>query len=204
MGDELAGSDRPFIITSGTGMGDARRGEPATEDVIDLDNPNPRIASELAGRAVLERGVDVRVVRLPQVHDTVKQGFVTPYIDIARAKGLVAYIGDGANRWPAAPVADVARLYALVLDKGVVGARYNAVHEEGIPVRAIAEVVAAGLALPTKSLSPEQALEHFGWFGAFAGMDLPASSAWTRAQLAWEPTGPGLLQDLRAMDYLTG
>ncbi len=204
MAEALAGSDRPLIITSGTGIGDARRGGPATEDVFDEGNPNPRVASELAGRAALERGVDVRVVRLPQVHDTVKQGFVTPNIEVARHKGVVAYVGEGANRWPAAAVPDVARLYALVLGKGVKGARYNAVQEEGIAVRKIAEVVAAGLGIPTRSLSPEEAMEHFGWFGAFAGMDLPASSAWTRAQLGWEPTGPGLLEDLRAMDYAAG
>lgn len=204
MGDALAGSDRPLVITSGTGMGDAGRGGPAVEDVVDVNNANPRIASELAGLAVGERGVDVRVVRLPQVHDTVKQGFVTPYIDMARRAGVVAQVGDGANRWPAAPVLDVAKLYALVLDKGVAGARYHAVQEEGIAVREIAAVVAAGLGLPIRLLSPDEAMAHFGWFGLFAAMDMPAASTWTRAQLGWTPTGPGLIEDLRAMDYRAG
>ncbi len=204
MGSALEGSDRPLVITSGVGMGADTPGALATEDVFNADYPNPRVASELAGQVLLERGIDVRVVRLPQVHDTVKQGFVTPYIEMARAKGKVAYVGEGANRWPAAPVADVARLYVLALDKGARGERYHAVQEEGVAVRAIAEVVAAGLGLPTVSLRPEQAGEHFGWFGGFVGLDGPASSAWTRAQLGWEPTGPGLIEDLRAMDYAAG
>jgi nucleoside-diphosphate-sugar epimerase len=117
---------------------------------------------------------------------------------------VVAYVGDGANRWPAAHVLDVAKLYAFVLDKGEKGARYNAVAEEGVSARAIAEVVAAGLGLPTLSLTQEQANDHFGWFGMFASLDMLASSDWTRAQLGWNPTGPGLIADLEAMDYAPG
>ena len=201
MGAVLAGSDRPLIITSGTGMGDARLGRPATEDVVDWDNPNPRIASEKAGAEQAAKGVSVAVVRLPQVHDTVKQGFITPMIEIARAKGVSAYLGEGANRWPAAHVTDVARLYRLALERHESGARYNAVAEEGVPVRQIAEVIGEGLHIPTMSVSPETAMDHFGWFGAFAGFDLPASSAWTRERLGWRPTGPDLMTDLKAMDY---
>ncbi len=201
LGTTLKGSDRPLIITSGTGMGDAGLGQPATEDVVDTNNPNPRIASELEGIAMLDIGVDVRVVRLPQVHDTVKQGLISPYIDIARQKGVVAYVGDGANRWPAAHVSDVARLYGLVLDNGAKGARYHAVAEEGIAALDIATVVAAGLGMEAVSLSGEEAQAHFGWFAMFAGLDLRASSTWTRAQLGWEPTGPNLMADLQAMDY---
>lgn len=201
LGTTLKGSDRPLIITSGTGMGDAGLGQPATEDVIDANNPNPRVASELEGNAMLDAGVDVRVVRLPQVHDTVKQGLISPYIDISRQKGVVAYVGDGANRWPAAHVLDVAKLYRLVLDKGDRGTRYHAVAEEGIAVREIATVIAAGLGMPAVSLSPREAQEHFGWFAMFAGLDLRASSARTRAQLGWEPTGPKLIADLQEMDY---
>ena len=201
LGEALKGSGRPLLITSGTGIGEAGPRLPSLEANFNLDHPNPRIASEKAGQVLLDAGVDVRVVRLPQVHDTVKQGLITPYVDISRAKGVVAYIGDGANRWPAAHVLDVAKLYALVLDQGQMGARYNAVTEEGIAARTIAEVVAAGLGLPTASLSPEEAPAHFGWFAMFAALDMLASSEWTRAQLGWVPTGPGLIADLEAMDY---
>jgi len=204
LGSMLKGSNRPLIITSGTGMGDAGLGQPATEDIFNANNPNPRVASELEGNIILEAGVDVRVVRLPQVHDTFKQGLISPFIAISREKGAAAYVGDGANRWPAAYVLDVAKLYGLVLDKGRKGARYHAVAEEGIPAREIAEVVGAGLGVPVVSLSPEEASQHFGWFAMFAGMDLQASGAWTRRQLGWEPTGPGLIDDLKRMDYSHG
>jgi nucleoside-diphosphate-sugar epimerase len=195
------GTGRPFLITSGTGMGDKGHGEPATENVFNIDHPNPRVASELEGRKMLDAGVDVRVIRLPQVHDTVKQGLITPYVEMAREKGVAAYVGDGANRWPAAHVLDVAKLYALALDKGAKGARYNAVAEEGITAREIAEIVGEGLGVPAVSLSPEEAQAHFGWFAMFAGLDMPASSAWTRAQLGWEPNGRGMVADLKDMDY---
>ena len=141
------------------------------------------------------------MVRLSQIHDTVKQGLITPAVGIARAKRLSAYVGDGSNRWSAAHVSDVARLYRLALDKGVAGARYNAVAEEGITARAIAEVVGRGLDVPVASLSPEEAAEHFGWMAGFVSMDMPASSAKTRERLGWNPTGPGLIADLEAMDY---
>ena len=201
LGTTLGTSGCPLVITSGTGMGDARLGQPATEDVFDSNNPNPRVASELEGAAMREAGVDVRVVRLPQVHDTIKQGLITPYIDIARQKGVVATVGDGANRWPAAHVSDVARLYVLALDRGTAGSRYHAVAEEGIAARDIATAVAAGLGLPAVSLSDEEARAHFGWFAMFAGLDLRASGTWTRARLGWTPAGPDLMTDLRAMDY---
>ncbi len=122
-------------------------------------------------------------------------------LHIARQKGVVAYVGDGANRWPAAHVSDVARLYGLVLDNGARGRCYHAVAEEGIAARDIATVVAAGLGMPAVSLSGEEAQAHFGWFAMFAGLDLRASGTWTRAQLGWQPTGPNLMADLQAMDY---
>lgn len=201
IGAALAGSDRPFIITSGTGLGSPGPGVPATEDVIDRDNPNPRRLSELTGEQVARRGASVAVVRLPQVHDTFKQGLISPAIEIARATGVSAYVGDGANRWPAAHVSDVARLYRLALDKHEAGARWHAVAEEGVAVREIAEVVGAGLDVPVRSLSAQEAAAHFGWLAPFAAMDLPASSALTRERLGWEPKGPGLIEDLRGMDY---
>jgi nucleoside-diphosphate-sugar epimerase len=203
MGSVLKGSDRPLIITSGTGIGSAHPGEPAREDVFNTNHPNPRVASEIAGNALLEAGISVSVVRLPQVHDPVKQGLITPFIEISREKKKVAYLGDGANRWPAAHVLDVAKLYQLALDKGKAGERYHAVAEEGVSARDIAEVVAAGMGLPLVSLSQEDAMAHFGWMAMFAGVDMPASSAWTRQRLGWSPTGPGLVDDLRQMDYST-
>ncbi len=201
MGDVLAGSDRPLLITSGTGMGNAVPGQPATEDHFDLNHPNPRKASEVAGASVAERGVNVSVVRLPQVHDTVKQGLITYAVQRAREKGVSAYIGDGLNRWPAAHVLDVAHLYRLALEKHEAGSRYNAVAEEGVSMREIAEVIGRGLKLPVVSLSPEEAPAHFGWLAMFAGFDMPASSAQTQKRLGWHPTGPGLIADLEQMRY---
>ncbi len=131
MGKVLAGSDRPLIITSGTGMGSAGPGRPALEEIVDWDHPNPRSASERAGVEAAAKGVSVAVVRLPQVHDTVRQGLISLLIPIAREKGMAAYLGDGANLWPAAHVTDVARLYRLALERHEAGARYHAVAEEG-------------------------------------------------------------------------
>ncbi|MGI4879276.1 MAG: SDR family oxidoreductase [Janthinobacterium lividum] len=200
IGDVLAGSDRPFIITSGVGFGSAHPGALATEDVYNRDHHNPRL-TEVAGEAVAQRGVSVAVVRLPQVHDPVKQGLITWSIGIAREKGLSAYIGDGSNRLSAAHISDVARLYRLALDHHEAGARWHAVDEEGVPLHEIAQAIGAGLGVPVKSLTPDEAAEHFGGFAAFAAMDLPASSASTRQRLGWVPTGPGLMADLHAMDY---
>ncbi|KMO39859.1 SDR family oxidoreductase [Methylobacterium aquaticum] len=201
LGSPLKGSDRPLIITSGTGAGSTAPGLPATEDVFNTEHPNPRIASELAGAMLSEAGVNVSVVRLPQVHDTVKQGLVTYLLDLARRKGVSAYVGDGAHRWSAAHVLDVARLYRLALERQTAGARYHAVAEEGVPTRAIADVLGRGLNVPVKSVSPEEAAGHFEWLGAFAGVDMSASSAWTQARLGWHPTGPGLIADLEAMRH---
>jgi len=201
LGSVLKGSDRPLLITSGVGIGDPGNGEPAREDVFDAHHFNPRIASEVAGQEQLAAGVNLGVVRLPQVHDTRKQGLISPYIEMARGKGVVAYVGEGANRWAAGHVADVAKLYVLALDRAEPGARYHAVGEEGVAARDIAETVAAGLGLPTVSLSGEEAKAHFDWFAMFAAADLTASSTLTREKLGWQPAGPGLLQDLRDMDY---
>jgi nucleoside-diphosphate-sugar epimerase len=182
-------------------MGNAAPGQPATEDHFDRNHPNPRKASEVAGATVAERGVNVSVVRLPQVHDTVKQGLITYAVQVSREKGVSAYVGDGLNRWPAAHVLDVARLYRLALEKHEAGSRYHAVAEEGVTVRDIAEVVGRGLKVPVVSLSPEEAQAHFGWLAMFAGFDMPASSAQTREKLGWNPTGPTLLTDLENMRY---
>ncbi|WP_250437561.1 MULTISPECIES: SDR family oxidoreductase [unclassified Caballeronia] len=201
LGSALAGTNRPLVITSGTGMGSGEHGEPAREDVFNTRHPNPRIASELAGNALLDSGINVSVVRLPQVHDPLKQGLITPLIGIARDKGVVAYVGDGGNRWPAGHVSDAARLYRLAVEKAESGARYHAVGEEGIASRAIAEALGRGLKLPVASISPDDAAAHFGWMAMFVGLDMPASSALTQARLGWKPTGPTLIADLDEARY---
>ena len=201
MGAALKGSDRPLLITSGTGIGSPGPGELAREDVFDTSHPNPRIASELAGQEMLAAGVNVSVMRLPQVHDPVKQGLITPLLDIIRQKGAAGYVGDGQNRWPAAHVSDVARLYVLAIERAEAGGRYHAVAEEGVTAKAIAETLAEGLRIPTVSVAPNEAVDYFGFMGMFVGLDMPASSAWTRKTLSWEPTGPSLISDLKEMDY---
>lgn len=199
IGAALQGSNRPFIVTSGVGVA---QGRAATEDdpPFPVSELYPR-ASEGTAVALAERGVHASVMRLPQVHDTVKQGLVTYLVAIARDKGLSAYVGEGQNRWPAAHVTDVARLYRLALEKGRAGARYHAVAEEGVPLKDIATVIGRGLNVPIISISSEQAQEHFGFLGFFAGRDALISSAQTRDELGWNPTGPDLLTDLRNMRY---
>ncbi|SAK90082.1 NAD-dependent epimerase/dehydratase [Caballeronia hypogeia] len=202
LGSVLAGSDRPLVITSGTGMGSGEHGEPASEDVFNLHHPNPRIASELAGNALLEAGVNVSVVRLPQVHDPFRQGLITPLIAIAREKGVCGYVGEGSNRWPAGHLSDVARLYRLAVEKRARGARYHAVGEEGVSSREIVEALGRGLKLPVASIAPEEAQAHFGWMAMFVALDMPASSALTQARLGWRPTGPTLIADLAQARYV--
>ena len=197
LGGALAGSNRPLVITSGTGMGSSMPGQPATEDSFDPHHPNPRKSSELAGISVATRGVNVSVVRLPQVHDRDKQGLISYSIALARAKGISVYIGDGLNRWPAVHRLDVAPVYRLALERGVAGARYHAVAEEGVTAREIAGAIGRGLKIPVVSKSAEEAAAHFGWLGSFAGMDMPASSALTQQRLGWRPTQKaGMIDDL--------
>jgi nucleoside-diphosphate-sugar epimerase len=198
LGSELAGSDRPLIVASGT-AGLATPGQLATEDdVVPPNFPLPRVSEQTA---LSLKGVSASVMRLPQVHDTIKQGLVSYLIALAREKGVAAYVEEGRNRWAAAHVSDVARLYRLALEKHQAGAKYHAVAEEGVPMRDIAETIGRGLKVPVVSLSPEKAAAHFGWLAMFAGADLVASSAKTRKNLGWKPTGPGLLADLERMDY---
>ncbi|MBW9105730.1 SDR family oxidoreductase [Paraburkholderia phenoliruptrix] len=201
LGSALAGSDRPLVITSGTGVGSGAHGEPASEDVFNASHPNPRIASELAGNALLEEGVNVSVVRLPQVHDVFRQGLITPLIAIAREKGVCAYVGEGRNRWPAGHLSDVVRLYRLAVEKRERGARYHAVGEEGVSSREIAEALGRGLNLPVVSIPPQEAAAHFGWLAMFTGLDMPASSALTQSRLGWRPTGRTLIADLDEARY---
>jgi nucleoside-diphosphate-sugar epimerase len=200
LGSVLAGSDRPLIVTSGTAIAKVAPGEPATEDAPAItSNDFPRAASEEATAEAAASGVNTSVVRLPQVHDPERQGLISPWIAIAREKGLLAYIGEGRNRWPAAHISDVARLYRLAIERSEPGAIYNAVAEEGVPARNIAETVGRRLKLPVKSISPEEAGGYFGWLAHLAGRDMPASSAQTQKKLGWRPIGPGLIADLERL-----
>lgn len=201
MGDVLEGTQKPILITSGVGIGTPLNGGPATEDVLNPRHANPRVATELAGAALIARRIDVRTIRLPQVHDTTKAGLITPLIAEARRAGAVAYVGEGQTRWSAAHVSDVAKLYVLALEKGEPGARYHASVEEGVTARAIAEAIGKGTALPVRSAAAGEVERYFGWMASFAALDMIASNAWTRDRLGWEPTGPDLLTDLASMDY---
>lgn len=202
IGEVLAGTEKPLLTTGGLAL--MADGRSATED----DQPSPRLPreSEAATDALAKRGIRASTVRLPQVHDPVKQGLITYVVQIAREKGVSPYIGEGLNRWPAAHVTDVAHLYKLALeklaqDKSEAGKKYHAVAEEGVTMREVAEVVGVGLKVPVKSISPEESQAHFGWMAMFAGLDMPATSALTRQRLGWKPKGPGMIADLKAMKY---
>jgi nucleoside-diphosphate-sugar epimerase len=197
LGSALAGSDRPLVVTSGTPIANTVDGEPAREGnrIVGSDR-HPRAASEEEAASVAAGGVNVSVVRLPQVHDTHRQGLISPMIAMYREKGACAYVGDGSNRWPAAHYLDVARLYRLAVERAEPNAKYHAVAEEGVAMRDIAGAIGRRLGLPVKSIPAEEAGAFFGWLAMFAGHDMPASSAETRRKLGWAPTGPGLIADL--------
>ena len=190
-----------LIVTNGIGAG--APGQARKESDPPTDSPRMPRRPEQAAHAFSARGVHVASVRLPQVHDTRKQGLVTRLIQIAREKGVSAYVGDGANRWAAAPLKDVAHLYRLAVEKTGPGiTTYHAVQEEGVSLQNIAETIGKGMKVPVVSISAEKAGEHFGmFFGHAATQDMPASSEWTRKTLRWEPTGPGLIEDLTVMKY---
>lgn len=192
-----------LVVTSGIGITSGEPGHVRTESDPAVDSPAIPRRPEQAAHAVAGRGVRVAIVRLPQVHDTRKQGLVTWLIQNAREKGVAAYVGDGRNRWAAGPLMAVAHLYRLAVEKsGPNVATYHAVQEEGVPLRDIAEAVGKGLKVPVVSIAPEKAAEHFGNFlGHTAAMDMPASSKLTRKMLGWEPTGPGLIEDLSNMKF---
>jgi nucleoside-diphosphate-sugar epimerase len=199
LGDALAGSDRPLIVTSGTLLAQ-RHGPLATED--DAPNPNFPRKSEEAALALGTRGVRASVLRLPpSVHGNGDHGFVPRLISIAREKGVSAFIGEGLNRWPSVHRLDAAHLYRLALEKGSPAARYHGVADEGIPTRKIAEVIGRHLNVPVVSKSREEAANHFGWIGHFFGIDAPASSAQTQERLGWRPVQPGLITDLNEAHY---
>jgi len=201
MGEALEGTQKTILITSGVGIGTPVNGGLATEDVLNPLHANPRIATELAAAALIAQRIDVRTIRLPQVHDTTKAGLITPLVAEARRAGTMAYIGEGQTRWSAAHISDVAKLYVLALERGEPGARYHASVEEGVTARAIAEVIGKGTRLPVRSITADEVECHFGWMAPFATLDMTASSAWTQARLGWKPTGPDLLTDLAAMNF---
>ena len=200
LGSALEGSERPLLVTSG--LATVAEGRTATEEDAPLP-PSPAYprASEATAEMLLKRGVRVSVVRLPQVHNTIKQGLVSYAIALARQKGVSAYVGDGLNRWAAVHVLDAARLYRLALEKQEAGARYHAIAEEGVPARDIAEAIGRGMKVPVVSKSPAEAAAHFGWLEMFVSRDLIGSSVQTQRILGWHPTGPGLITDLDQADY---
>lgn len=203
LGEALAGSGRPLIVTGGVAL--LAPGRVATEDMTAPTGSTayPRV-SEQAGLAWAERGVRALAIRLsPSVHGEGDHGFVPALIGIARAKGTSAYVGDGGNCWPAVHRFDAARLYRLALEQGASGARYHGVAERGVAFRDIAAAIGRHLGVPVVSKSPEEAAEHFGWMAYFAGMDTSASATKTREELGWEPTQPGLLADLDRAGYFT-
>ncbi len=201
-GSVLAGSERPLIVTSAIGI--LPQGHLVTEETIPASGAaaNLRAASEEAAIMAGKNGVRASVIRLaPTVHGEGDHNFIPTLIRLAKEKGISAYIGEGSNCWPAVHRLDAAHLYRLVLEKGVAGSRYHAVAEEGIPFREIAGVIGRQLNIPVVSIASEEAANHFGWFAHFASMDIPSSSQLTREQLAWQPTQPGLIQDISLPHY---
>jgi nucleoside-diphosphate-sugar epimerase len=198
MGMALQGSRRPLLVTSGlASLAPSRIANEADRAPSD----SPRV-SEAAAAAVVARGVRASAVRLaPTTHDLGDHGFVPHLINLARDKGVSAYIGDGQNRWPAVHRLDAARLYRLAIEQGVESGPYHAVDEEGVPFKAIAELIGRRLGVPVVSKTPEEAPAHFGWFVRMASMDIPTSSARTRAVLGWKPEHPRLLADLDQAGY---
>jgi nucleoside-diphosphate-sugar epimerase len=200
LGDALAGSDRPLIVTSGTAL--VAQGRLAVEDDKPAHGPHPRVASEEAAAAAAARGVRVSVVRLsPSVHGDGDHGFVPMLIGIARDKGVAAYIGDGSNRWPAVHRLDAASLFRLAFENAAAGATFHGAGEEGVAFRDIAAVIGNQLGVPVVSKSAEEAAEYFGWLANFTGLDNPTSSAKTRETLGWQPKERTLLEDLERGTY---
>ncbi len=209
IGEALAGSGRPFVLASGVfglapgrvvteldGHGSAPEGAPS--------GPALRLANAEYTLALAARGVRSSIVRIsPTAHGMGDKGFLATLVEIARQQGVAGYIGDGSNRWPAVHRLDTAHLFRLALEKAPAGSTLHAVADEGIPIRAIAEVIGKHLNLPVVSIAPEDALAHFTWLGGFIGMDSPASSSLTRDLLGWQPTYPGLIADLNEGHYFT-
>lgn len=202
IGEVLAGSGKPFIVTSGTAL--VSPGVLATEEMASNHDVNifPRV-SEIAGLAFAAQGVRAMTIRLsPSVHgEGDLHGFVPILVGTARQKGAVAYIGDGQNCWNAVHRLDAAHLYRLALEQGEAGARYHAVGDEAITLKSIAEAIGNHLNLPVVSITREEAATHFGWFAAMTALNCPASSKLTQQRLNWHPLHPSLVQDLAGDIY---
>lgn len=201
IGEVLAGSNRPFLVTSGTAL--VSPGKLATEDMISPVNPGWPRASEQASDAVAALGVRAAAIRLsPSVHGNEdKHGFIPILVSLAREKGVSAYVGDGLNRWNAVNRLDAARLFRLALENASPGVHFHASAEEATTVKTIAEAIGKQLNIPVVSIAPDKAAEHFGWFSHMAAIDCPASSKWTQEQLNWQPTHPTLLADIESGIY---
>jgi nucleoside-diphosphate-sugar epimerase len=202
IGAALEGSDKPFVITSGTLLlAMAALGRMGTE--ADVLESGPRIDSENVTIARADRGVRSSVIRLsPLVHSTLDHhGFAHQLIARARTTGVSAYVGDGSNRWPAVHTLDAAHLYRLALESAPAGSRLHGVGDEGVPVRQIAEVIGRHLDLPVVSIDPGDAAAQFGSLATFVMLDNPTSNEWTREVLGWEPTHAGLIEDLETDHY---
>lgn len=197
LGGALEGTARPLLVTSG--LARIAQGRAATE--WDMPDPVSPRKSETAARTLAERGVRVATIRLaPSVHGLGDHGFIPLLIRLARERGVSAYPGDGRNRWAGVHRSDAARLYRFALERGATEPVYHAVAEEGVSFKRIAEMIGHRLDLPVES----REREHFGWFADFAGADMAASSALTRAWLDWSPAGPDLLDDLEQPAYYAG
>lgn len=203
MGEVLTASGRPFIGTAGVLVENPVPGQPFGEDDPKPDVRWPRVSEE-ATLDVTEKGVHGIVMRLSQIHDTHRQGLVSFLIQIAQQKGVAAYVGEGANRWAAAHVSDTARLYRLALEKGAAGSKWHAVGEQGVTTKEIAEALGRRLNLPVRSISPQEAQEHFGFLSFFASLDSPSGNELTRERLGWNPTGPSLIEDLNNLVLAEG
>jgi len=204
LGQALAGSGKPLVVT--TGMGLLRYDRPVTEDdVLNAKSDEiPRAATDEAANAVAAQGVDVYLVRLPpSVHGAGDHGFVPMIIGITREKGESAYIGDGDNQWPAVHRHDAAVLYRLIVEQRPALKVLHAVAEQAIPFKEIAQAIGTGLGLPVVSKTGDAAAAHFTWFQHFAGIGCVASNTKTREALGWQPTGPGLLEDIATAGYLS-
>ena len=202
LGDALVASNRAFVVAAG--VAGLVTGRASTENDANPSHglESPRGGSENLALEFADRGVRTVSVRFaPTVHGRGDHGFVSTLVGVARATGVSAYVGDGANRWPAVHRSDAARLVRLGLESATAGSVLHAVGEEGVQTRTIAEAIGGGLGLPVVSVSAEEAIAHFGWIGAFFGMDLPSSSALTQQRLGWTPTGPTLADDLASGAY---
>jgi nucleoside-diphosphate-sugar epimerase len=204
MGSVFEGTNRPLVITSVASL--VTPGRMATEDDVSAleSKTMPRIASEEAAASLFKRGVRVSTVRLGVVYgegDPPHAHFVPTIVGVAREKGASAYVGNGRNRWPAVHVLDAARVYRLTVEKGMPGARYHAVGEEGVPFKDIATVIGRHLNVPVVSKTPEEAVEHFGWISGFAGGGGVASNKLTQERLGWHPVQPSLLKVLEGPYY---